>query len=114
MEAWVVVAIIITMMGFIGFLLLDKILNFAAKFGLELIVFFFLFFIVILVSFYLNYRENKAERYCVYFPNTEICKARDKNPGYLTFKQKEKMIQRVKEEDNKRKGNKKLQDIEVE
>lgn len=114
MEVWVVMAIIITMMGFIGFLLLDKILNFAAKFGLELIVFFFLFFIVILVSLYLSYRENKVKSFCVYFPETEICKAIDKEPGYLTFKQKNKMIQRVKEEDNKRKGLKKIQDIEIE
>ncbi len=114
MEVWVVMAIIITMMGFIGFLLLDKILNFAAKFGLELIVFFFLFFIVILVSLYLSYRENKVKSFCVYFSNTEICKAIDENPGYLTSKQKDKMIQRVIEEDNKRKDLKKIQDIEIE
>lgn len=63
---------------------------------------------------YIIDRNEKVERYCIYFPNTEICKAIDKDPGYLTFKQRKIMIQRVKEEDNKRKGNKKLQDIEVE
>lgn len=68
------------------------------------------------ISFFADYstfKENKVEKYCIYFPETEICKAIDKNPGYLTKKQKDKMIQRVQEEDNKRKNLKKIQDIEI-
>lgn len=68
----------------------------------------------VLLLCYINDRQEKFERYCILFPETEICKAIDKNPGYLTSKQKDRMIQRVKEEDNKRKGTKKIKDIEVE
>ena len=72
--------------------------------------------LVIGVIFFLSYIMDKKEKeikYCFYFPETEICKAIGKNPGYLTFKQKKKMIQRVQEEDE-RKNLKKIQDIEVE
>lgn len=100
MVAWLVMAIII-MLIFAGYLP-------------EMII---LILIVLTSSFiadYSVYKEKEAKKYCVYFPNTEICKAIDKNPGYLTSKQKDKMIQRVEEEDNKRKDLKKIQDIEIE
>ncbi|MCZ6102896.1 hypothetical protein [Campylobacter ureolyticus] len=53
-------------------------------------------------------------KYCGYFPETEICRALKENPGYLTMDQIGKMVQRVIEEDERRKDLKKIQDIEVE
>lgn len=88
-------------------------LIFAGYFA-EMIILILIVLISSFIADYSVYKEKEAKKYCVYFPNTEICKAIDKNPGYLTYKQKNKMIQRVEEAENKRKGNKKLQDIEVE
>lgn len=76
-----------------------------------------LIFIVLSLSFindYSAHKEEEVEKYCIYFPETEICKAIDKAPGSLTEEQKDKMIQRVKEEDERRKDFKNIQDIEVE
>lgn len=76
-----------------------------------------LIFICLSISFIIDYsahKEKEVEKYCGYFPETEICKAVNKNPGYLTSQQKRKMIQRVIEEDERRKDLKKIQDIEVE
>lgn len=88
-------------------------LIFAGYFS-EMIVLILIILISSFIADYSVYKEKEAKKYCVYFPNTEICKAIDKNPGYLTKKQKDKMIQRVEEEDIKRKDLKKVQDIEVE
>lgn len=68
---------------------------------------------VILFLSYIIDRKEKEIKYCVYFPNTEICKALDKNTGYLTSKQKDKMVQRV-EEYERIKDFKNIQEIEVE
>lgn len=114
MEIWVVQAGIIIVAVFITVLIWDTMMSIVGESKLGLPIQIICIIGVIFFFCYMIDRREKFERYCVYFPNTEICKAIDKNPGYLTFKQKNKMIQRVKEEDNKRKGNKKLQDIEVE
>lgn len=114
MEIWVVQAGIIIVAVFITVLICSTMMSIVgeSKLGLPIQIIFIIG--VIFFFCYMIDKREKFERYCVYFPNTEICKAIDKNPGYLTKKQKDKMIQRVKEEDEKRKGNKKIQDIEIE
>lgn len=59
--------------------------------------------------FYVLDREEKVTRYCEYFPNEKVCKVKDTNK--LSKEQKDKMVQRVKEEEKKMKTN--IQDIEI-
>ncbi|MDU7070048.1 hypothetical protein [Campylobacter ureolyticus] len=114
MEIWIVQAGIIIVAVFITVLICSTMMSIVGESKLRLLIQIILIIGVIFFFCYMIDRREKFERYCVYFPETEICKAIDKNPGYLTYKQKNKMIQRVKEEDNKRKGTKKIKDIEVE
>lgn len=115
MEIWIVQAGIVIAAVFIFVMIIGIMGTIIVKIPYLEVPIQIAFIVGVIVFFcYIIERSGKVERYCIYFPETEICKAVNKNPGYLTFQQKEKMVQRVKEEDNKRKDLKKIQDIEIE
>lgn len=115
MEIWIVQAVIIIVVVFFAVISVSVTAGIVAeKSHLELPIQIIFIIVAILFFCYIMDRKEKVERYCVLFPETEICKAIDKNTGYLTGEQEDKMIQRVKEEDEKRKDFKNIQDIEVE
>lgn len=114
MELWIVQAVIIIVVVFAAVIIIGVTAGTVVKHpSLEMPIYIIFIVGAILLFCYINDRCDKAERYCILFPETEICKAIDKNTGYLTSKQKDKMVQRV-EEYERIKDFKNIQEIEVE
>ena len=81
----------------------------ARKYSVE-IPFMIIFIIGAMIFFcYMLDREEKVKRYCDYFPDEKVCIV--KNTTRLSKKQREKMVQRVREEEKEMKAI--IQNIEV-